>query len=309
MERPLQASLVILSFNGLNHLRELLPSIEKQTLVPELIIIDSESNDGTCEYLNSVGLSFVSVLKNTFDHGGTRNLGLSLASHDYVVFLTQDVILDNDDSLERLIAPLISNPDVVMSFGRQLPKKDATVISEFARINNYPDVSKIKSIEDAAVLGIKTPWISNSYSAYRKSKLIELGQFPSKLIMCEDVFAGAKAILAGYKIAYVAEARAFHSHNYTITEELKRYFDIGHFYNSESWILDSFSKAEAEGISFIKKEIAYLMNKKRFALLPEFLVRTIVKYVGYKLGKYSRLIPHKLKFRISMHSYYWKQKN
>ncbi|VCW13919.1 hypothetical protein BANRA_01245 [Escherichia coli] len=39
----------------------------------------------------------------------------------------------------------------------------------------------------------------------------------------------AKAILAGYKVAYVADAVVKHSHNYSPIDEFKRYFDIGVF--------------------------------------------------------------------------------
>jgi len=44
--------------------------------------------------------------------------------------------------------------------------------------------------------------------------LEEIGWFREKLIMGEDTFAGARMLLAGYKIAYVADAQVYHSHNY-----------------------------------------------------------------------------------------------
>ncbi|MCW5912285.1 MAG: glycosyltransferase family 2 protein [Cyclobacteriaceae bacterium] len=301
-------SVVVLTYNGLDHVKKLLPTLAKQTIQADLIVIDSSSSDGTCEYLDSQNIPYTSIQKEQFDHGGTRNLGLSLAQNELVVFLTQDVILDNNDSVEFLIKPL-QLADVAMSFGRQLPKQGASVLSEFARLNNYPEKSFIKSLSSVKELGIKTPWISNSFAAYKKSILNSIGGFPSNLIMCEDVFVGAKAILKGYKIAYVAEAKVFHSHNYSIVEEFTRYFDIGYFYNSEYWILENFSKAEAEGLKFIRNEIKYLNTKKKWLLLPEFLIRTTVKYVGYNLGKYSKFLPDRLKPIISMHSYYWKKKD
>jgi rhamnosyltransferase len=50
------------------------------------------------------------------------------------------------------------------------------------------------------------------------------------------MFYTAKAILAGYKVAYVSEAVVSHSHNYTPIDEFKRYFDIGVFHTDEYWL-------------------------------------------------------------------------
>lgn len=300
-------SLVILTYNGKPHLEALFRSIERQSLKPELIVIDSESIDGTRDFLAQNEIPFTTIPKGEFDHGGTRNLGLSLAKTEIVAFVTQDVILDNADSLELLIKPLFSDDDTAMSYGRQLPKDGATTVSEFARLYNYPEVSVLKSCEDIDKLGIKTCFISDSYSAYKKSVLEKLGKFPSNLIMCEDAYVGGKAILNGYKIAYVAEARVFHSHNYTFLEEFKRYFDIGYFYNSESWLLDRFKKAEGQGIAYVINEVRFVLKRGRWWLLPQVIARAVVKYAGYRLGKHAESIPHKWKKYISMHAYYWEK--
>lgn len=301
-------SLVILTYNGRPFLEELFASIKKQTIQPELIVIDSESNDGTREFFFQNGIPFVPIAKSEFDHGGTRSLGLSLSKTELVAFVTQDVVLDNPDSLELLIKPLKERETAAMSFGRQLPKRDATLLSEFARLNNYPDASLTKSIKDIKRLGIKTCFISDSYSAYKKSVLHQLGDFPANLIMCEDAYVGGKAILAGYEIVYVAEARAFHSHNYTLHEEFKRYFDIGYFYSSESWLLKNFNKAESEGFAYLKNEFLFILRKGKIWLIPESIIRNVLKYTGYRLGKYALRIPNNWRSYFSMHASYWRKR-
>ena len=306
MSNYTSVSLVILTYNGLSDVKKFFRSLSTQTLKPEIIVIDSESTDGTQEYLSLNSINYTLISKKDFNHGETRNYGLRLATNEIVVFVTQDVIFDNTDSLELLIQPLQHNDGTVMTFGRQLPKPDATILSEFARLNNYPEKSIKKSMSETSYLGIKNCFISNSFAAYKKSVLKQLGGFPSHLIMCEDVFTGGQALLKGHKIAYVAEARVFHSHNYTAKQEFQRYFDIGYFYNSESWILKNFSHAESEGLAYLKKEIKFIVNRNKFLLIPEFIVRSILKYLGYKLGKYPTLLPMNLKKKLSMHSYYWK---
>jgi rhamnosyltransferase len=124
--------------------------------------------------------------------------------------------------------------------------------------------------------------------------------------MCEDVYVGAKAVLAGYTIHYNAEACVIHSHNYSLLEEFRRYFDIGVFYHQEKWIVESFSKAEKEGIKYVKAEIRHLINSGSKRLIPEMLLRTSLKYAGYLMGKHEKSIPMRLKRVLSMHHYYWK---
>ena len=125
------------------------------------------------------------------------------------------------------------------------------------------------------------------------------------MILGEDTYAGAKIILAGHSLAYVAEAKVYHSHSYTIIEEFKRYFDIGVFHKCESWILKEFGKAEGEGIKYIKSEISYLFANSAWYLLPEFFVRNGMKYLGYKLGQKYEKLPRWMIKKFSMHYRWW----
>lgn len=57
------------------------------------------------------------------------------------------------------------------------------------------------------------------------------------------MYFAAKSVLNGYKVAYIAEAMVRHSHNYSLTEEFKRYFDIGVFHADQQWIRNDFGGA------------------------------------------------------------------
>ena len=93
------------------------------------------------------------------------------------------------------------------SFGRQIPRPDASPTENFTRLFNYPETPMIKGIEDLPRLGIKTFFFSNVCSAIKTKEFKELGGFPENIIMFEDLIFAAKAILKGYKIAYVPEAK------------------------------------------------------------------------------------------------------
>ncbi|MFW8286919.1 glycosyltransferase family 2 protein, partial [Klebsiella pneumoniae] len=88
---------------------------------------------------------------------------------------------------------------------------------------------------------------------------------------CEDMFYTAKAILAGYKVAYVPEAKVHHSHNYSPSEEFKRYFDIGVFHTDEPWIRNSFGGAGGEGKRFIISEFKFLLKNYPHWIPASFL--------------------------------------
>ena len=117
--------------------------------------------------------------------------------------------------------------------------------------------------------------------------------------MCE------KMLLKGYKVAYEAEAKVYHSHNYTIFQELKRYFDIGVFHRRERWLIDTFGKATGEGKKYILSELKFILSNHYYHLLPEFCVRNMSKYIGYKLGYNYHRLPKNIIKKLSMHSKWW----
>lgn len=299
-------SVIIPTYNAETYLPTLLESLRSQTVKYELIIIDSGSTDNTRAILNKENISFTSIPKQEFNHGGTRNLGVELASYENVVMLTQDALPANNCTLQNLLDSLTQNLSVGMAYGRQLPYPDATLLSVYARLTNYPAKSDLKSIADIPRLGIKTCHCSNSFAVYRKSLLTAVGGFPVDTVLGEDVVVGALLIKAGLSIAYCAEAQVVHSHNYSISEEFRRYFDIGAFHQQQRDLLREFTSAESEGFRYVVAEWSYLLKNRALKLIPSQLLRTVVKYAGYKLGRFQNHIPLRLKRRISMHADFWK---
>lgn len=271
----------------------------------ELIIIDSESNDGTVGLIDSKNVTLVSIKKESFNHGSSRNLGLKLAKYDIVVFMTQDALPANPNTLERLVTMLTSQGNIAMAYGRQLPYPETGILGRFARLTNYPRYSLIKTRALIPEMGIKTCSCSNSFAAYRKSELLTVGGFPSDTILGEDVSVAARFILKDLAVAYCAEAEVFHSHDYTVVEEFKRYFDIGVFHHEQRAVLNEFSKAESEGFKYVIQECKYLRQNGHISLIPQQLARTVVKYIGYKMGKAENRLPIALKRKFSMHPAFW----
>lgn len=301
----MKISVIIPTYNAERYLEKLLESLKNQTVNNfELIIIDSSSKDDTVtiakKYTNNV---FV-IPSSEFDHGGTRANAANISNGDILVFFTQDALPYDEYCLENILK-LFDDIELSAAYGRQLSYPETNLFGKHLREFNYPSKTEVRTKKDIPKYGIKTAQLSNSFAVYRKSHLIEIDNFKNGLILGEDVYAGAKFILAGYKVAYAGDAKVFHSHSYTIWQEFKRYFDIGGFHQCEKWIIDSFGKAEGEGSKYVKSEFKYLLNNNAWYLIPEWFIRNLMKYLGYKLGWYYQKLPISLIPKLSMHHRWW----
>lgn len=197
--------------------------------------------------------------------------------------MTQDAMPCDEYLFENLLKVFV-NPDIVVAYARQVPYKDADAIEVFARTTNYSSISKIKSKEDLPTMGIKTFFNSDSCAMYRASYFKQLGGFTKDLQTNEDMEFAARAIMDGKKVAYVAEAKVYHSHNFTCKDIWKRYRAIGKFFKENSWILDVVSqhtKMESTGIKQALNELKYLLKKSPWDM-PRSCLYSFVKYIAFK---------------------------
>lgn len=305
MNETFSVAVIIPTYNGVNDLHRLLDSLDSQTLQFDLLIVDSGSVDGTAELARKRSRYFKSIATKDFNHGGTRQQMVQDApGYDIYVFLTQDAYLENASSLQHLIQPFSDDARVGAVCGRQLPHLDATPLAQHARQFNYPATSHITQYDASGKNGLKTAFMSNSFAAYRRDALLEAGGFPEHVILSEDMFVTAQMLLKGWKIAYAAQAECRHSHNYTVLEEFRRYFDIGVFHARESWIREKFGGAGGEGLRYVESELKFL-GLKRLHLWPSSLWRNACKLIGYKLGQNEHRLPGAIKKNLSMHRRYW----
>jgi len=299
-------SVIIPTYNAENNIYNLLEGLKQQSLIPfEIIIVDSQSDDKTLHIAKFFKVKIFKVRKEEFNHGGTRTLAAKLAKGDILIYLSQDVLLYDTNTINNIVSPFIKNEHIGAAFGRQIPYCNTNIFGKFLRYFNYPDEPYIREYKDKEKYGIKVTFLSNSFAAYRKKVLEKIGYFKDDVILDEDMYAGAKILKAGYKIAYVPEAKVYHSHSYTVWQEFKRYFDIGVFHRCENWILKEFGRPEKEGLSYIKSELRFLIENKSLSMIPESLLRNLMKYLGYKLGYNYTLIPQAIAKKISMHPTWW----
>jgi rhamnosyltransferase len=295
---------IVPTFNAGTNLIFLINSLRMQEGIFDIFFVDSSSKDGTKKLAIDNQIEVISIPANEFNHGGTRQMMVDgHPDYDIYVFLTQDAYLCDRDAILKLITPFY-DPSVGAVCGRQLPHDGSSLLAQHARRFNYPEGSRTKSIEDIAELGIKVAFMSNSFAAYRKKALLDVGGFPVNVIFAEDMYVAAKMLMVGWKLGYAAEARCQHSHEYTIWEEFSRYFDMGVFHAREPWIREVFGGAGGEGLKFVKSELIFL-GLRRIYLWPSSLVRNAIKLLGFKFGLNESKLSIELKRALGMHKRYW----
>ncbi len=307
----LNVSVLIPTLNAEKYLRLTLEILTQVLNSSQVLIVDSASTDKTVDIARQYGIRVHSIQRSEFNHGKTRNLSLQLCDTDFVVFMTQDALPANPDFLTRLIEPFQKDPLVAATYAKQLPRKEAQLLEQLDRLIKYPNHSIIQSQETLSELGSRAYFLSNSCAAYRMSIFRELGAFPEKEIMGEDAIFAQKAISKGYKVFYASESEVYHSHDYTFTEQFKRYFDTG-VYRSTALQLATTSESKGDvnqGSSYARSILSKLMEQKEYVLISKFILSLGFSFLGYLLGKQYRLIPNWLRKKLSMHSFYWKDES
>ncbi len=303
----MRITLIIPTLNGGTTFAELLASLCRQTMQPDdRILLDSGSSDDTVKLATEAGFIVVPISRGSFDHGGTRQLGVEMTAADVVVLMTQDAILADEDSLERLTG-VFADSLVGAAYGRQLPRIDAGPSESHARLFNYPQQSRAVSKKDITRLGLRAAFLSDSFAAYRRKALLDIGGFSRRTIMGEDMIAGAKLLRESWNIVYCADAKVYHSHQYEWHQEFSRYFDTGVMHACEPWLLCEFGGAGGEGLKFVRSELLYLWRSGNAVLTGGAFFRTTAKYLGYQLGRRAKWFPLIWKKRWSLNKGYWEK--
>ena len=281
----LQVSVVIPTMNAAAVIDDLLDKLSAQTFAAqEIIVVDSESDDDTVERCRRhSGVRLIEIRRKDFDHGGTRDMAVRQATGNIIVFLTQDAVPADDRLIEKLVGAL-GQEDVAITSGRQLPKADATSMEQLVRAFNYPEESHIRSNEDLLRMGIKTFFLSDVCAAYDKSVYLKLGGFEHPLKTNEDMFYAAKVIQNGYKIAYVADARVYHSHNFSLKQQYDRNYVQGYEIERHKSLLEGVSQ-NSEGLKLVKAVSRGLLGKGRIISWVRFGLDCCARYLGSRAGR------------------------
>lgn len=285
----------------------LIKRLEKQSVsIHRIIVMNTEESMWNKEWEKlSDAMEVHHLTKEEFDHGGTRARAAELSDSDVMVFMTQDAMPADRELLAELLKALDQEENIAAAYARQLPNAECSFVERYTRAFNYPDTSMVKTKADLDKYGIKTFFCSNVCAAYKKGIYEKQGGFVRRTIFNEDMIYAGGLIQAGYGIAYAAEARVIHSHNYNCMQQFHRNFDLGVSQAEHPEIFEGVP-SEGEGMRLVKKTLAYLIHSGRIWLIPGFALQCAGKYAGYLAGKKFRKLPKKFILWCTMSPNYWK---
>jgi len=230
MSRP-RVSILIPTLNAERDLEQLLPALAEQELEGglEVRVIDSDSTDATRQILRAAGIPVTRIERSTFRHGATRNQLAREAEGEFCLFLSQDATPAGPGFVTALLAPF-ADERVAGATARVLPNPsdDPLTARTVLAAPEADDRSEVRAIASPAAFAemdaserLRHLRFNNVASCIRADILREI-PFPD-LAFGEDSAWAARALTAGWKVAFVAEAVVHHAHEYGAAEAFERY--------------------------------------------------------------------------------------
>lgn len=230
-------SIVIPTYNGEEELPRLFKAIQSQNRIidPEIIIIDSESTDKTKDVAKQHGATFISIKKEDFDHGETRNRAAKEAKGKYIIFTVQDELPLNRNTFADLLTVLTSSEEVVAASTRQIPFPDADMFAKW-QILNHISALRLNDINFSVSYKSSTDFFKQPFILKRKLALLDdvccavkkkefslLGGY-RKTDFAEDVDLAIRILTNGFSLGFLGTNGVIHSHTRPTTYFLNRSF-------------------------------------------------------------------------------------
>lgn len=270
-------------YNAENYIVPLHESLLKQENVNinEIKYILTESKDKTEELLKEHKLNYKKIKKSEFSHSLVRENAAKESKADIIVFITQDIVIENKDWLEKLVSPIINN-EADACYSRQITKYNN--IEKYTREKNYPKESFIRTKKDIEEHGLRTFFFSDATSAINAKIFKKLNYYDgNNLPISEDMYIAYKLIMNDYRIKYCADSVVYHSHNFKLKELYDRYKLTGKFFKEYSYIDNYGTNKSGGGLAkyILKRALKDFNIKVLFRFIPDMAAR----YLGMRAGK------------------------
>jgi GT2 family glycosyltransferase len=232
----IKLSVVIVTYNRCNDLEECLNSLLNLNEPPsEIIVVDSNSNDGTHELVKRYPLKFVNIKERSMVKA--RNTGLQHAKGEIVAYVDDDVVVDKDWAKYILKPYEYKNVGGVggrvIPIGYQektinLPEKYRAVGKVFDNgfvLNNY-DIPTQHPIEVDTLIGCNM--------SFRRDLLLKIGGFDENFMgSCfrDDTDISTRVKKLKYRLIYHPKALVWHKYKGKIVDRKWFYwYSYNHFY-------------------------------------------------------------------------------
>ena len=270
-------------YNAEKYIENLHKSFEMQENVEirNIRYIITKGNDNTEEKVKKLKCIYKIIEPKDFSHSLTREKEAFESDADIIVFVTQDIIIEKKDWLEKLIKP-IENNEAEACYSRQICANNS--MEKYTREKNYPEESNIVSKDDIKKLGLRAFFFSDASSAIKKDIFVELNGYDSKdMPISEDMYIAYKLITSGYRIKYCAESEVIHSHDFTLKQQYKRYYDTGKFFKQNAYLNNY--KVNSTGGKLAIYILKRAIEEKNWKVIIKWMPNMGARFIGMKMGK------------------------
>lgn len=264
----LDASIVVLNWNGLHFLRDLMPSLRLAVAnCPgdhEVIVVDNGSDDGSAAWLRKAcpWAKVVALPENRYFIRGNA-AGAAAATKDVLVFLNNDMRVE-PDWLKALLQPF-GAPDLFATTSRI---EMQGVRSETGLTRCFVRHGELRFVQPPGAPGTGQPalWAGGGSSAFDRRKHDELGGFEDLYypMYVEDVSLSWQAWKRGWRVEYAHDSVAHHAHRGSSTK--------------------AFGREGLERLDWRNRELFIVRN-----VTDPLLVATHALCLGWNLRKQARL--------------------
>jgi GT2 family glycosyltransferase len=315
VDRPIDCSVVIPTFNRADQLREALDGLRAQQcdgLRFEVIAVDNGSTDSTRAMIESYGsdLRITYVLEAERGPSAGRNAGIARATGRIVAFMDDDVRVE-PGWIAAIVTALDAEPEVDAIAGRILPRWPSAPPSWLTGDHWVGPLALQDYGDRRFVIDARRPLaLAAANLAFRRSLLNALGGFDRLLHRAEDTHLLLRLWRLGGRCLYLPEAlaiaavaperttkryhRAWHHQNGKWTAAIRfgdvidhrgsllpAPVDAARLYGVPSYMLREFAVAAAGWLA------AVVCRQHQTALEREYRMRYLAGYITYTVRNYA----------------------
>lgn len=260
-----KVSIIVITYNAGDDLKECLDSLEKQDYYEkEIIVVNDASTDGTQEFLQhfkkQTQVAIITVTnEQNLGVAGSRNVGIGLASGDIITFTDSDCVADRKWVSE--LVRIYNQKNVTAVGGRILDGRVDNVWKNSSRGLNYVSASEgyVSYIQ-----GCNMSFDSDILRQYYFDDEIKYGY--EETLLCDYLVA------AGYRIYYNPEAIVQHKHKADLRSLLRQKYLRG---VSSIWYRKKQNK-----FFMLKRHLVFLIA---VLLIPFASISAVLLYVFFAL--------------------------
>jgi len=203
-------SVVIRTKNESENLDKCITILNNQTIKPEIIVVDSYSNDGIEQIIKKHKCKHIQVSPFTF--GKALNEGIQHSKNEFICILSAHCFPTDNGFLETLVSNF-KDRNIAGVYARQIPHEKTNPLE----YRNFIYIYRLERIIQHEC------WYFNNGASMIRKTLWEHIKFDEQVKAQEDMIWARDIQKQNYLIVYDPSACVIHLHDEDIQDTVKRY--------------------------------------------------------------------------------------